>query len=169
MVTFENDAHIEQPEEEAKVEEEVKEEVVAAEAEEKPKKKRKARKKKPLSLEIFDRSLQPKEEKPEFSGRVLDIPDKKVEFPEGTSIVDAAMGVKMLRDTMYRSRSVSEKVAFLGRGKQKWFVLEMTSWRVVPGGILFVPVQMAGFSLLASWERLDESEAPDGFVAFRAQ
>lgn len=156
------------PEEEAKVEEEVKDEVVA-EVVEKPKKKRKPRKKKEIPLEVIDRSLQPKEEKPEFSGRVLDIPESKVEFPEGTNVIDAAMGVKMLRDTMYRSRSVSEKVAYLGRGKQKWFVLEMTSWRVVPGGILYVPVQMAGFSLLASWERLDESEAPDGFVAFRAQ
>ena len=156
------------PEEEAKVEEEVKEEVVA-EVIEPPKKKRKPRKKKAIPLKEIDRSLQPKEEKPEFSGRVLNIPEAKVEFPEGTSIVDAAMGVKMLRDTMFRSRLVSDKVAYLGRGKQKWFVLEMTSWRVVPGGILYVPVQMAGFSLLASWERLGESEAPEGFVAFRDQ
>jgi len=170
----------EQPEVEP-VEEEVVEKAVVEETideaiiveEPKPKRSRSSKKKKKedkvIPLASIDRHLQPKEEKPELSGRVPLIPDKEVKFPEGTEIVGAALVKKMLRDTSFRRQGISERVAYLGRGtKQKWFGLELTSWRVAKGGILYVPEVLAGFTLLKSWERVEE-DAPDGFVAFRAQ
>jgi hypothetical protein len=160
-------------EEKVVVEEPAEEKVEEPVEEPKPKPKKKRRlsqkkKKEEIPLESIDRHLQPKEEKPEFSGRTPIIPESDAQFPPGTDIVDAALATKMLRDTNFRRRLTSDRVAYLGRGKQKWFVLEMTSWRVTSGGILFVPAPMAGFSLLKSWERL-EGEAPKGFVAFKAQ
>ena len=120
-----------------------------------------------IPLETIDRDLQPKEEKPESSDPVIPDADPN-SFPEGTFIVDAAWAEKLLQDTNNRHRNVNDSVACLGHGRQKWFVIELASWRLNKGGILYVPESLAGFSLLNSWERL-EGNAPDGFVAFRAQ
>ena len=140
-----------------------------AEVKAKPRRRRSKEKESTIALEDIDRGLQPKEEKPEFSGRTLVIPESSVEFPEGTNIVGAPLVKRMLHNTAFRAHSIADKVAYLGRGPQKWFALELASWRVAPNGILYVPEQMADFSLLKSWKRLEDSEAPAGFVAFRKQ
>lgn len=127
---------------------------------------RRKRKKKEIPLETLDSQLRPKEEIKVEVKKEPRVSEKKVTFPEDTRIVDAAYAIKMLRDTNYRFRNICENVAYLGQGKQKYFVLEMTSWMVVTGGILFVPVRLAEFSLFESWKRL-EGKAPEGFVAFQ--
>jgi len=124
-------------------------------------------KKKKIPLETLDSQLRPKPKKKKVEAKQKpSVLEKEVTFPEGTRVIDAAYAIKMLRDTNYRFRNVCENVAYLGQGKQKYFVLEMTSWMVVKGGILFVPVRLANFSLLETWERL-EGDAPEGFVAFQ--
>lgn len=124
-------------------------------------------KKKEIPLSTLDSQLRPKAKiKVEVKEQKSSVSKKEATFPEGTRIVDGGYAVKMLRDTNYRFRDVHDKVAYLGRGKQKYFVLEMSSWMVVTGGVLFVPVRLANFSLLERWERL-EGYGPEGFVAFR--
>lgn len=130
-------------------------------------KKSRRKKKKEIPLETLDAQLRPKSKvKVEKKKQEPRVSETEVTFPEGTRIIDAAYAVKMLRDTNYRFRNIHENVAYLGQGKQKYFVLEMSSWMVIKDGILFVPVRLADFSLLEAWERL-EGNAPKGFVAFR--
>ena len=123
-------------------------------------------KKENIPMETLESQLRSKPKTRAKGKQKLSILEKKSTFPEGTRIVDAGYAIKMLRDTNYRFRNICEKVAYLGRGKQKYFVLEMSSWMVVKGGILFVPTRLANISLLERWERL-EGYGPEGFVAFR--
>ena len=130
-------------------------------------KKSRRKKKKEIPLETLDTQLRPKAEvKAEKKKQEPRVSKAEVTFPEGTRIIDAAYAIKMLRDTNYRFRNICDKVAYLGQGKQRYFVLEMVSWMLVKDGILFVPVQLADFSLLETWKRL-KGNAPEGFVAFR--
>lgn len=129
-------------------------------------KKPRRRKKKEIPLETLDSHLRPKPEIKVEGKQEPIVPEKKVTFPEGTRIIDAAYAIKMLQDTNYRFRNIHENVAYLGQGKQKYFVLEMSSWMVVKDGVLFVPVRLADFSLLETWKRL-KGNAPKGFVAFQ--
>ena len=121
---------------------------------------------KKIPLETLDAQLRSKTKIKVEKKQKSAVSKKETTFPEGTRIIDAAYAVKMLRDTNYRFRDICDSVACLGQGKQKYFVLEMSSWMVVKDGILFVPVRLADFSLLETWKRL-KGNAPEGFVAFR--
>ncbi len=149
-------------------EKEVKEEVKTESKMEKIMVKKSRRKKeRKIPLETLDAQLRPKSKvKVEKKKQEPRVSKAEVTFPEGTRIIDAAYAIKMLRDTNYRFRNIHENVAYLGQGKQKYFVLELSSWMVTKDGILFVPVRLADFSLLETWERL-KGNAPKGFVAFR--
>jgi len=151
---------------EEKNENKIEEEVVDTTKEAVDKKPRRKRRKKVIPLETLDSQLRPKSKIKAEVKKEPSVPEKKSSFPEGTRIIDAAYAIKMLRDTHYRFRNICENVAYLGQGKQKYFVLEMTSWMVTKDGILFVPIRLADFSLLESWKRL-EGKAPEGFVAFQ--
>jgi hypothetical protein len=142
------------------------EEVVDTTEESVDKKPRRKRRKKVIPLATLDSQLRPKSKIKSEVKKEPSVPEKEVDFPEGTRIIDAAYAIKMLRDTNYRFRNICENVAYLGQGKQKYFVLEMTSWMVTKDGILFVPVRLADFTLLESWKRL-KGKAPEGFVAFQ--
>lgn len=133
----------------------------------KTRRKRVAKEEKKIPLETIDTKLRPKKAKAEVSAKQEpSVPETEVTFPEGTRVIDESYAIKMLRDANYRQRNSNDKVAYLGRGKQRYFVLELTSWMVVRDGILFVPVKLAEFKLLETWKRL-KGKAPKGFVAFQ--
>jgi len=151
-------------EEEAVISEEI-EEVL----EETPKRRRRKKKVEEviIPLEELDPHLRPipapvVEEKTE-----PEIPESSATFPEGTYFVDEELAEQMLADIVYRRRQIRDKVAYLGQGRQKNFVLLMATWMVKPEGILYVPEQLAQFQELSSWKKLEE--APEGFVAFQAE
>lgn len=90
-------------------------------------------------------------------------------FPQGTRIVDEEMTKTLLSNAAYRFRNVSGRVAFMGYGEdQALFALYLASWQVRPGGVFYVPVELADYDELAAWERPEDEEVPEGFVAFRA-
>lgn len=90
-------------------------------------------------------------------------------FPQGTRIIDEAMTGSLLSNAAYRFRNVSGRVAFMGYGEdQAYFALFLASWQVRPGGVFYVPVELADYDQLAAWERLTDEDVPEGFVAFRA-
>lgn len=158
------------PEEEPAVEEPV---------EVKPKRSRKSTKKvvpyqPPVPLESIDRNLDGNlgrrpvavDARPEPIVAEKDISG----FAEDVVIVNGARAEKSLRNTASRTKSVADKVAYLAeQPRQKYFGLLLASWMVRTGGVFYVPEELADYfeGLQEGWGR--ESEAPSGFVAFRAQ
>ncbi len=121
-------------------------------------------------LEELDRGLalvdedEPEEEE-EFTVPEVD----ENGFPQGTRIIDEEMTKTILGNAAYRFRNVSGRVAFMGYGEdQAYFALYLASWQVRPGGVFYVPVDLADYDQLEAWERLTDEEGPGGFVAFRA-
>ncbi len=90
-------------------------------------------------------------------------------FPQGTRIIGEEMTATLLGNAAYRFRNVSGRVAFMGYGEdQAYFALFLASWQVRPGGVFYVPEELADYDELAAWERPEDEEVPEGFVAFRA-
>ena len=123
-----------------------------------------------VPLEDLDRGLTPEveEDEPEEEKFIVPVVDENG-FPQGTRIIDEEMTSILLSNASYRFRSVSGRVAFMGYGEdQVYFALFLASWQVRPGGIFYVPVDLADYDELTAWERPDDDEVPEGFVAFRA-
>ncbi len=119
-------------------------------------------------LEEIDRSLAPEVDEPEEEAFVVPEVDENG-FPQGTRIIDEGMTETLLGNAAYRFRNVSGRVAFMGYGEdQAYFALFLASWQVRPGGVFYVPVELADYDELAAWERPTDEEGPEGFVAFRA-
>lgn len=115
-----------------------------------------------LTSEVEDDEI---EEEEEFTVPEVD----ENGFPQGTRIIDEEMTKTLLSNAAYRFRNVSGRVAFMGYGEdQVYFALFLASWQVRPGGIFYVPVDLADYEQLEAWERPDDNDAPEGFVAFCA-
>jgi hypothetical protein len=121
-------------------------------------------------LEELDGGLVPVVEEDESAEeKFVPVDVRESEFPRGTRIVDEEMTKVLLNNAGYRFRNVSGRVAFMGYGgDQAYFALFLTSWQVRPGGVFYVPVDLADYDQLEAWERLTNEEGPEGFVAFRA-
>lgn len=118
-------------------------------------------------LEELDRSLVPEVDEPEEEEFVPEVDENG--FPQGTRIIGEEMTRTLLGNAAYRFRNVSGRVAFMGYGgDQAYFALFLASWQVRPGGVFYVPVELADYDELAAWERPTDEEGPEGFVAFRA-
>ncbi len=119
-------------------------------------------------LEEVDRGLAFEVDEPEEEKFVVPEVDEEG-FPQGTRIIDEEMTATLLGNAAYRFRNVSGRVAFMGYGgDQAYFALFLASWQVRPGGVFYVPVELADYDQLAAWKRPTDEEVPEGFVAFRA-
>ncbi len=121
-------------------------------------------------LEELDGGLTSVDEDEPEEGEEFTVPEVDEDgFPQGTRIIDEEMTKVLLSNASYRFRNVSGRVAFMGYGEdQAYFALFLASWQVRPGGIFYVPQDLAEYDQLEAWERPENEEVPEGFVAFRA-
>lgn len=101
------------------------------------------------------------------------IPHREHEWGDNVRVIQGEWAETLLNNAGSRNRGLYDLVAFAGHHRQNrflaWLAANMLrpSSESGPGGVLFVPMELADYEPLQELDRLDE--APDGFVAFRAK